>query len=484
MGVPNNILIPFMGIDFDGTQAFEGSSAVPINLLLIGQKLAAGTATEGVKYQVFSADEVSVLAGSGSVAHRMAMKAFANKTTVAVTFIFLEDAAASTAASIALTITNTATKSGELALYYNGIRIAVSVAEDDAATTVGDNIVTTVGEIEGFPATVANLAGVVTFTAKNKGIAAGDIDLRDSYNAKEAVPDGLTLAYGAISGGTVDPDVQDAIDGIGDNWFNVIGHMFTDSTNVGKIKTYAEAQDVSTVQKDQIWYAMLRDTRSNIITYGLDTANHNSKHLTVGAWYKRLNATYEGAAAVAAADAQSLQKAIEKPLHRINLQGILVLDKNDVWEDTERNQVAASGIRTFTDSTGVATESTVTMYLKNSSDVSDPAYQFCNTVYNLMAQRYRFRVQILTAYPRAILVSDGEKIRPGIQFMSVAKGRSEALKWYRQLVRDGLAEDYETFKANLVVQRSETNKNRLEWLLPSDLANQFIVGSADIQFKL
>lgn len=484
MGVPENILIPFMGIDFDGTQAFEGASTVPINALFIGQKLAAGTANAGQKYLVFSADEVSVLAGSGSVAHRMAIKAFANKTTVSATFIFLDDAATSTAATIALTITGDATKSGELDLYYNGIRIAVSVAEDDSETTVGDNIVTAVSELEGFPATVANLAGVVTFTAKNKGIAAGDIDLRDSYNFKEAIPDGLSLSYGAVSAGTIDPDVQTAIDAIGDDWFNVIGHMFTDATNIGKIKTYAEAQDVSTVMKDQIWYAMLRDTRSNLITYGLDTANHNSKHLATGAWYKRLNAAYEGAAAVTAAYAQSLQDAIEKPLHRINLTGILALDKNDVWSDTERNQVASSGIQTFTDATGVATEATVTMYLKNSSNVSDPTYRFCNTVYNLMAQRYRFRVQILSKYPRAILVTEGEKIRPGVQFMSISKGRSEALIWYRQLVEDGLAEDYDTFKANLVVRRSTSNENRLEWLLPSDIVNQFIVGSADIQFKL
>lgn len=484
MGVPENILIPFMGIDFDGTQAFEGPATVPINALFIGQMLSTGTATAGQKYVVFSADEVSVLAGSGSVAHRMAIKAFANRTTVPFTFIFLDDAASATAASIVLTITGTATKTGELDLYYNGIRIAVSVAVDDTPTIVGDAIVTAVGELEGFPATVANVAGAVTFTAKNKGVAAGDIDLRDSYNAKEAVPDGLTLSYGAITAGSLDPDVQTAISAIGDDWFNVVGHIFTDSTNIGKIKTYASGQDVSTVMKDQIWYAMLRDTRSNLITYGLDTTNHNSKHLATGAWYKRPNATYEGAAAVAAAYAQSLQDAIERPLHRIGLQGILALDKDDIWTDTERNQLAASGIQTFTDGTGVATESTVTMYLKNSSGVSDDTYQFCNTVYNLMAQRYRFRVQILTRYPQALLVTDGDKIRPGISFISISKGRSEALIWYRQLVRDGLAEDYDAFKKNLVVQRSETNQNRIEWLLPSDIANQFIVGSADIQFKL
>lgn len=474
-----------MGIEFDSSQAFTGPATVPIEALLIGQKIAAGTATADTKYSVTNPDQVSLLAGSGSQAHMMAKTFFKNISTVPCTMIFLDDGGSATAGTVAVTIGGTsATAAGELALYFNGIRIAVSIAVGDTPTTVGDAVVAAVALLDGFPATVANVAGVITFTMKSKGIAAGDIDSRDSFNAGEAVPAGLTVAHGTPAAGTVDPDIQDAIDAIGDSWFNLVAHAYTDATNIAAIKTYASTQDGPMVMKDQIWYACLRDTRANIITYGLDTTNHNSKHLVTGAWYKRLQSISEGAAAMVGVKAQSLLADIGRPLHRLTVNGITALDKNDRWTDTERNQVAVSGVETFTDGVGVQTESTVTMYLKNSAAASDPAYQYQNTVFNLMAQRYRFRTQILTKYARARLASSSAKIKPGLQVITPNIGRNEALIWYRQLERDGLAEDYDTFKSNVVCQRSESNNNRLEWLLPSDLVNQFIVGSADIQFKL
>lgn len=485
MPVPSNILIPFVGIEFDSSQAFSGPATVPIESLLIGQKITAGTGTVETKYVVTNADQVSVHGGAGSHIHMMAKAYFKNVSTAPCTIIMLDDGGSATAATVTTTITGTAaTEAGELDIYFNGIRVATAVAVGDTPTATGDNVVTAVGLLDGFPATVANVTGVLTWTMKSKGIAAGDIDIRDSYNSGEKVPAGLTVAHGTVTAGTVDPDVQDAIDAIGDSWFNLVANPYTDNTNTAAIKTYAAAQDGPMVMKDQIWFGMLRDTRSNIITYGLDTTNHNSKHLATGAWYKRLQSTSEGAAAIVGAFAQSLLADVGRPLHRITIQGISALDKNDRWTATERNQVGVSGIMTLTDDVGVQSEATVTMYLKNSAGASDPAYQYINTVYNLMAQRYRFRVQILTKYPRARLANSNEKIRPGLQVMTPNVGKNEALIWYRQLEEDGLAEDYDTFKSNVVCRRSTSNVNRLEWLLPSDLVNQFIVGSADIQFRL
>lgn len=485
MGVPSNIYIPFVGVEFDNSQAFSGPATVPINPLLVGQLTSGGTGTAETKYSVSNADEVSVLGGAGSHIHMMAKSYFKNVSTAPCTIIMLADAGGSTAATVVTSITGTAaTEAGELDIYFNGIRVATSVAVGDTPTTVGDNVVLAVAALDGFPATVVNVTGTLTWTMKSKGIAAGDIDIRDSYNSGEKVPAGLTVAHAAVTPGTVDPDVQDAIDAIGDDWFNLVANPYTDNTNIAAIKTYAAAQDGSMVMKDQIWYAALRDTRANLITYGLDTTNHNSKHLVTRMWYKRLQSTSEGAAAQVGAHAQSLLADIGQPLHRVTLQGISALASSDRWTDTERNQVRNSGIATLKDDVGVQTEGEVTMYLKNSAGTADPSYQLINTVYNLMAQRYRFVQQILTKYPRARLADSAEKIRPGIQVMTPNIGRNEALIWYRQLERDGLAEDYDTFKANVVCQRSESNPNRLEWLLPSDLVNQFIVGSADIQFKL
>jgi phage tail sheath gpL-like len=48
----------------------------------------------------------------------------------------------------------------------------------------------------------------------------------------------------------------------------------------------------------------------------------------------------------------------------------------------------------------------------------------------------------------------------------------------------GLVENIEQFKTDLIVERNVQDPNRLDFLLPPDLVNQFIVGAAQIQFRL
>jgi len=331
--------------------------------------------------------------------------------------------------------------------------------------------------------TAANVTGAVTFTAKNKGVVAGDMDIRMNYNAGETTPAGLTVSIAALGAGSVDPDLQDALDVIGDDWFNVVVNPYTDNTNQALVNSYITAQDDELVMKDQVWFSCLRDSRANLLTYGQDTSNHNSKGVSMFAWYQRLETPWQGAAAIAGVIAESLLDDVGRPLHRAPVAGIKALDRNDRWTLTEKNQLSSNGIATLDDAVGVQTFSVVTMYLKNAAGVNDTSYQQVIDVYKLMASRYRFRVQIASKYPQARLADSAENVRGGISIITPDIGRDEALIWYRALVTDGIAEDYDSFKSAVVCQRSTSNLNRLEWLLPETLVRQFIVGSATIGFK-
>jgi len=44
--VPANIRVPFVYVEFDASGAVRGASQMPYTLLLIGQRLAAGTVAE------------------------------------------------------------------------------------------------------------------------------------------------------------------------------------------------------------------------------------------------------------------------------------------------------------------------------------------------------------------------------------------------------------------------------------------------------
>ena len=68
--------------------------------------------------------------------------------------------------------------------------------------------------------------------------------------------------------------------------------------------------------------------------------------------------------------------------------------------------------------------------------------------------------------------------------MTPSIGKAEAIAKFRAWELQGLVENIDQFKNDLVVERDPNNPNRLNFLLPPDLINQFIVGGTTIQFLL
>lgn len=482
-GVPSNIIVPFVGVEFDNTRALPTAPGVPIQGLIIGQKKTGTSIPAETLTLVTSADEVGNIAGFGSDLHLQAKKWFAENSTTPTYIIALADAATSTAATQTIDITGAATEVGEVDLYINGNRIAVGVAVGDDADTVGAALVTAINAELDLPVTAAYAANILTLTLQNAGVAAGDVDVRFNYNTGEKIPAGLVVALNTYTAGTVDPDIQDAIDAIGDNWFQVIVGSLGDSTNLTAMQNFLADQAGPLIQRDSMYYFAKKDTLANLITFSTDSAR-NSQFIAMIDAYNRPNNLGESAAAYAGAVAQSVLSDPAVPLHRMTLSSLSIIAEEDRRTLTERNQLATNGVATCTDGNGVQTESTVTMYLKNSADVPDTSYQFQNTIYILQRLRYTFVSWILSRYPRAKLADSLDGIGSGQQVMTPDVGKAEAVAWFRNEQRAGQVENIEQFKTELVVERDATNVNRMNWLLPPDLINQFIVGSGVMQFRL
>jgi phage tail sheath gpL-like len=90
----------------------------------------------------------------------------------------------------------------------------------------------------------------------------------------------------------------------------------------------------------------------------------------------------------------------------------------------------------------------------------------------------------MVKYARAKLADDGVQAGAGQVIMTPKLGKSEAINIFRGWETLGLVENIDQFKNDLVCVRSITDPNRLEWVLPPDLINQFRVGAATIQFLL
>jgi phage tail sheath gpL-like len=475
-----------MGVDFNNSQAAEGSAEVPVNLLLIGQRISSGTVAALTPYVPQSADEVGLKSGYGSVSHRQAIKAFSNAGTVPITVVSLDDGEGTKATTV-FTLSGTALEAGELALYIAGERCAVGVAVNDTAIVVATALKAAIDALVNLPIVCTRTDGQITLTAKNDGVYAGDLNTRWSYNAGEKIPAGLASTAIVVTPGTVDPSVAGAL-AVLSGWYNVISLPYTDATNMGLVQDYLDTQADALATRTSLCYAAKRDSHANLLTYGGTTASYNSPCMACeGLETTRLESTYEYAAGVAAISAQSVQENPAVPLHRQLLTGFSALPKDERFTPTERNQLATAGISTLTDDVGVATDATVTMYLVNVAGAADSSYHQQNKIFQIAFSNYRFQQRILTRYPRAILMDDSEGVEADVQIMTLDVGKTEAVAWFIDERRKGNFEGgavaLADFIEHLVVRRSTTNETRMDWLLPPNLANQFIVGSATNYFR-
>lgn len=482
-GVPSNIIVPFVGVEFDNSMA-ASPSALNIKVLLVGQKTSSGVGVTGTTVKVGSTDEVQNLTGAGSQLHMLAKSFFMNNQTQDCYIHILADEAGGSAMTGAITITASSALAGELDVYIDGVRIAVSVTADMSATQIGDALVTalTAKALELPITTFLNTAGVVSFAAKNKGTVANDLDVRFNYYDGEIFPSGVSASYAVTTPGTVDPELNTMIASLGEEWFHIIASPYTDATNLGYLEDELASRFGPMRQIDGMYISAKKDTDANLISFGTNS-DRNSPHVTIFGAYKYPSSICSIVGALAGQVAASIANDAAVPLHRMTLAGILPPRKEERATLVSRNSLALAGIATLNPDNGVQTEACVTMYLKNAAGASDTSYQQMNSLFTLMVLRYRFRNRILGKYPRAKLADSVIRLKAGQQVITPEIGKAEALAWFLECEADGLVENMTQFKDHIVCVRDSVNRNRLNWLLPPELMSQFIVGSGVLQFR-
>ncbi|MFO6448916.1 phage tail sheath N-terminal beta-sandwich domain-containing protein, partial [Erythrobacter sp. NE805] len=237
--IPASFRTPGQHIEFDSSRAVSGLAPIENRVLLIGQKLAAGTAAALTIAPVSSAGQANQLFGQGSQLARMAAAYLAADSFSEVVAIALDDAGGSTKATSTLTVTGPATAAGTIALMVAGERLAIGVASGNSAIVIAAAIAAAITARPDLPVTAA-VGGapnqhVVTLTARNGGTNGNDIDVRHSHYAGEALPAGVGVAIVAMAGGATDPSLAAVWPVLGDNAYRTIVLGLMDAT------TYASA---------------------------------------------------------------------------------------------------------------------------------------------------------------------------------------------------------------------------------------------------
>jgi phage tail sheath gpL-like len=479
--IPITLRTPGQFIEFDNTRAVQGLSVINHKILVIGQRVAAGTVAAAKPTRVLSAAQAEEFFGRGSLLHNMLAALKASNPYTECWAVALDDNGAGVQATGTLTITGPATESGTLNIWIAGRRVQVAVTNGDNANTIAAAINTAVNAVTDLPVTSGVVAAVVTLTARHKGEIGNYIDVRLNYVFGEKTPKGVAVAIVAMAGGTTNPDVQTAITAIGAEQYHTVIFPYTDATNLGKIENELATRFGPLVQKEGHAFSAASGTHAGLITLG---SSRNSPHVTIMGSGKSPTPPWEWAAVVGAVDAFETDPA--RPRQTLWLQGILPPAEADRYTRAERNLLLFDGIATFlTDAGGrVLIERLVTTYQTNAFGVEDISYLDVETLRTIAYIRYDVRSLIALKYPRHKLANDGTQFGAGQAIVTPNVIRAELIARFRLWEEAGLAEGFEQFKRDLIVERNGPDPNRVDAIIPPDTINGFRVFAAQVQFRL
>ena len=486
--IPQQVRVPLFYAEMDNSQA-NGSASGIRRALAIGQKLAAGSALPNVPYIVASLAQAIALFGRGSMLARM-VAAYRNNDAFGELWCIAAADGAGVAATGTVTVVGTATAPGTLSLYIAGQRIQVPVLTGDTATVVATAVVAAVTAAPDLPVTATNAAGVVTLTAKWRGLTGNDITLVDSFAGSaggEALPAGITLTAAAtLAGGTTNPALAPVISAMGDDEYDFVIHPYTDSASLDAVA--AELGDTTGrwSWSRQVYghaYTAQRGTLAALVTAG---GLRNDQHHTLAAIDADCpNPSWEYAAAYAARNAVFINADPARPTQTGVLAGLLVPRAGKRFLFTERQSLLNYGIATSYVTTGaLRVERAITTYQKNTFGQPDVSY-LDSEILHLSAYVLRRLKSIITSkYPRHKLASDGTRFAAGSAIVTPAVIRGELISEYAKMEYDGYVENSKLFAANLIVERPANDPNRLDVLFAPDYVNQLRVFAVLNQFRL
>jgi phage tail sheath gpL-like len=432
--------------------------------------------------------------GPGSMLESAFRAFFANNFGTLVFALPILQPVGGVAASGAITVTSPPTQQGILNLYVAGQLCPVSIMATDTTTTAAAAIADAINALTSLPVTATSTAAVVTVTCKWTGLTGNDVDLRDSYLGKyggQFMPIGMAVTYptnNKLAGGIGNPNFTNGIANLGDQEYEYVSMPFMDT---GSITTW-DAEYGFTDNGRWGWarqqygtvFSAYRDTYANLVIWG---EQNNSAVISVMAMEPDIpSPSWEVAAAYTSKGARSYMNDPARPLQTLELTGVLPPPKHKRFLLSQLNNLSYSGLATQRIDANnipmIARESM--MYQKNVYGIPDDAYELGTTLHTL-AKLFRNQRQAITSkYPRHKLADDGTRYGVGQAIVTPSVIRAELVAEYAVDEYNGLVENLNAFKQNLVVERDPNNPNRANVIYPPDLVNQLRIFAVLAQFRL
>ncbi|MEW5727721.1 MAG: phage tail sheath subtilisin-like domain-containing protein [Pseudomonadota bacterium] len=479
--IPINLRVAGQFAEIVNTRANQGLVGMPVKILVVGQKLAAGAAVANVPERILTADHSAQQHGRGSMLHGIVTLLKRNNRWTEVWAVALADDGAAQAATGSIKFTAAPTAAGTVSVYIDGIRVRIGAAANQTAAALATSLAAAVNANADLPVTAA-VDGVdtaqVNLTCKWKGETGNDIDIRAGYYIDDRLPTGLALTVTAMAGGSANPDVGPALAAVTNEWFTDVICPYTDSTNLVQLEDEARRRFGGTVMMDMHVFAGLKGTHGALATAG---SARNSQHLSLLGAKGAPQAPWKWAAALGGLASFEASQDPARPLQTCVLEGIMPPPVSDRFGLDERNLLLFDGISTWTVDDGglVRLDNVITTYQTNAYGLEDPSYLQIERLKTLAFCRYSMRARISQKYPRAKLGKDGTK---GKGVITPTDIRTELVALFGDWEAAGLVEDLSQFKRDLYVEVDANDGDTANAMVPPNLIGQFRRFKARIEF--
>jgi phage tail sheath gpL-like len=463
--IPSSIRKPGAYAEFNTRLAVRTLPSNKQRLMIIGQRLAAGTVAAGVPTKVFSDAAAATYFGAGSAIHGMIKAAITANPYVEITAVAVDDAAGATASTGSIGITGGNAQGGSLIIGVAG-RYAEVPLTTEAPVQLVILLANAINARPDWPVVATYSASTLTITAKSKGSVGSDYAIE--MVSKSA---GFAFAINPMGGGSGEPDIAGLLPSLVSASDEImVCQLSIASVSQGYVKPYLDARSNSIEQRSCVAVYGSRASLSTATSLGL-TLNHGRS--TLAALPGSATPGYEIAAAYASVIAFEEDPA--RPLNTLVLNGVTPPNLASRLSRTEQEACLANGVTPLIVGPGdtVQIVRAVTTYTTNPAGAADISLLDLTTIRTLDFCRKAWRDRIVLRFPREKKTAEVKR-----------QVRSELLDVAYKLEELGIIENVDANKAGFIVEDDSQDPNRLNVRLPTDVVNGLHVFAARIDLLL
>jgi phage tail sheath gpL-like len=455
---------------------------LPQRIAVVGQGSSASVYAT-TKRQVTSALEIATLYGFGSPLHLAALQLFPNNGdgvgTLPVTVYPLVDDGSGVVSTGDITPGGAQTVAASYIVRVNNIDSEEFViSAGDSVATIVTAMTAAINAVLEMPIIAVDGTTKVDVTSKWKGTSANDIVL-EIVGSTTA---GTTFAFTQPAGGLVNPDVDTALNQVGDIWETMMLNCMdvADTATLDKYDTFGEGRWGALVRKPLVVFSGETSagvTAATAVPDARKTDRTNAQLVAPG--------SNDLPFVVAARQlARIAPVANNNPPHDYGSQdatGLTPGTDGEQWTYAERDVAVKAGSSTVEIKDGVVNVSDVVTFFHPTGDPT-PAYRFVVDIVKLQNIIFNLDLEFATAkWDGAPLIPDNQPtVNPDAKKPRTAVTAANSI--IDSLALNAIISDPETAKKNTVAEIDSGNPKRLNLAVTLQLSGNTNIKSIDLNF--